>query len=542
MGLFSGLSALFAEKSQKDVIENTDTDKNNNDDEKDSDKSALKDGVALAAGAETLSRYGEAGRQINIGLTGVDNVAGTEMKKSLLGISKYKINPEWRDNNIKQQAGFSAEVLDTAKRNADAVKNSETVRYSRIDDLPGHAINETAYDVTAIDMTTGQEIVDSAAQMKFIKSSPKELANTLTSEKFGEKYPHGTFRVASDDYPKVMEELAAKEQSLSQQIAKAEQNGNTDLIQKKTAELERTQQVRSNLQQSTVSREEAIFAREHPQLTAAKETLKLGHEAGMQYAVMSGGISCAVSTVSNINKLLNGDITPGEATANIAKDTAKASAKGYVVGQANTALTSVMTNSSNKAIQALGKANAPAYMISMATSVFSAMTKYINGEITASECVDSITRSGVGMAGSAIGGKVIGGALGSSLGPAGTIIGAVIGGIVIDNLYTYASNELKAPYYAKQERLKIEEQCNELHKSLELYRQEFEATYVAHTKELSSIFGNGIVNMAKALSIDDADAFISNANTITIAVGGKPQFNNVKEFGDFLDSDEPFEL
>ena len=535
MGLFAGLSALFAEKSKKDISENIDND--NNAGNKDSGVSSLKDGVSLAVGAETLSTYGEAGRQINIGLTGVDNVAGTKMKKSLMSISKSKINPEWSDNNIKQQAGFSAEVLDTAKRNADAVKNGETVRYSRIDDLPNHAINETAYDVTAIDMTTGREIADSAAQMKFAKNTPKELADTLTSKKFGEKYPHGTFRVASDDYPKVMEDLAAKEQSLSQQIAKAEQSGNTDLIQKKTAELERTQQVRNNLQKSTVSREEAIFAREHPQLTAAKETLKLGHEAGMQYAVVSGGISCAVSAVSNISKLLSGDITPGEATANIAKDTAKASAKGYVIGQANTALTSVMTNSSNQVIQALGKTNAPAYMISMATSVFSAMKKYINGETTAAECVDSITRSGVGMAGSAIGGT-----LGGSLGPAGTIIGAVIGGIVIDNLYTYVSNELKAPYYAKQERLKIEAQCNELHKSLELYRQEFEATYIAHTKELSSTFGHGIVNMAKALSIQDADAFISNANAITISVGGKPQFNNVKEFGDFLDSDEPFEL
>ena len=114
MGLFAGLSALFAEKSKKDISENIDND--NNAGNKDSGVSSLKDGVSLAVGAETLSTYGEAGRQINIGLTGVDNVAGTKMKKSLMSISKSKINPEWSDNNIKQQAGFSAEVLDTAKR------------------------------------------------------------------------------------------------------------------------------------------------------------------------------------------------------------------------------------------------------------------------------------------------------------------------------------------------------------------------------------------------------------------------------------------
>lgn len=335
----------------------------------------LKDGIFLAIGADTLSKYNEAGRQLNIGLSGFDNIAGTNIKKSLLSISKSKINPEWRDNNIKQQAGFSAEVLDTAKRNANAVKNNETVRYSRIDDLPNHATNETAYDVTAIDVTTGQEVADSAAQMKFIKSSPKELVNILTSEKFGEKYPHGTFRVAIDDYPKVMEELTAKEQNLSLQIDKEKQNRNIDSIQKKTANLEWTQKVHNNLQKSTVSREEAIFARKHPQLIAVKETLKLGHEAGIQYGIMVAYITCAFSVADNMKKISNDEIAPRKAIVNIAKDSSKAFLKGYIIGQTNTLLASVMSNSSNHLLQVLGKANAPACTISMAINVFAAIKK-----------------------------------------------------------------------------------------------------------------------------------------------------------------------
>lgn len=512
--------------------------KNNNDKEKKNDLFKLSDGVSLAVNSDLLSRYSEAGKELQVGLTGVDYSTGQVMKKSLIEISEYKINPEWKDNNIKQQAGFSAEVLDTAKRNAEAAKNGDSIRFTRVDDISGRAVNETAYDFTAIDMTSGLEVENSAAQMKFIKSSPEELTKVLTGKKFSQKYPHGTYMVAKDDYPKVMECLSDQEQQLIINYESATAKGNIEAADKFADRLEYTQRVKANLKQSVVTRDEAIFARMHPNLTIAKETLTAGHQVGKQCALVSGSISGALSLVTNVSKYLSGEISSNEAVENIGKDIVVASGKGYIIGQANTALGAVLKNSSKEILRKLGQSNAPAYIISMTTAVLGVLKKRADGKITDVECIDEIARAGVGLAGSATGGA----AIGLFFGPAGAIIGSLIGGIVVDKMYIYACEQLKAPFYAKEERLLIEQQCNELHEELESFRTQFEATYVTHTQELRQIFGTGIRGMAEALEVNDPDAFIFSANKITASLGGNTQFNSVKEFSDFLDSGEPLDL
>ncbi|MGN0602896.1 MAG: hypothetical protein ACI4I2_02875 [Oscillospiraceae bacterium] len=513
--------------------------KNKKDEQKKkTDLSKLSDGVSLAANSDILTRYSDAGKELQVGLTGVDNSTGQVMQKSLIGISEYKINPEWKDNNIKQQAGFSAEVLDTAKRNAEAAKNGDSIRYTRVDDITGRAVNETAFDVTAIDMTSGLEVENAAAQMKFIKSSPEELAKQLTGKDFSQKYPHGKYMVAKDDYSKVMECLNDQEQQLMVKYDNAASKGNVEVADKIADQLEYTQKVKANLKPSVVTREEAIFARNHPNLTIAKETIKSGHQVGKQCALVSGGVSGALSLVTNVNKYLSGEISSNEAIENIGKDVVVASGKGYIIGQANTALGAVLKNSSKEILRKLGQSNAPAYIISMTTAVLGVLKKRADGKITDAECIDEIARSGVGLAGSATGGA----AVGLFFGPAGAIIGSLIGGVVVDKMYVYACEQLKAPYYAKEERMLIEQQCRELHEELENFRSQFEATYVSHTQELRQIFGDCFRGMAEALEVNNPDVFIASANRITTSLGGNTQFSTVKEFSDFLDSGEPLDL
>jgi hypothetical protein len=67
--------------------------------------------VGLAgAAAEVVQRYESANKEILIGGVGVDNETGKVLSKSLESISKSKINPDYKENNINQQSGFSAEV------------------------------------------------------------------------------------------------------------------------------------------------------------------------------------------------------------------------------------------------------------------------------------------------------------------------------------------------------------------------------------------------------------------------------------------------
>lgn len=502
------------------------------------DDSSLSDGANIALNNEMLTRGGDAARELNVGLTGVDNKNGLHLTKSLMSISNEKLNsdPEIRNVNIKQQAGFSAEVLDTAKRNADAKMTGSDRYYSRIDDVPGHAVNETAYDVAAYD-ASGNELPGSAAQMKFIKSNPRELMNELTGKNFREKYPHGTYRVAADDYQPLKSLLDEKITKLENQLDVAQSKGDHALSERISQELEYTKKVNNNLQKSEITRDQAIEARLHPVQTTVSETLKIGHEVGKQCAIAGGAIAGGLSLVNNVCKVITGEKDPKQATAAVIKDTAVASAKGYIIGQANTALTAVLKNSSKEVLRSLGKSNAPAYIVSLTMSIFDAVVKCANGKMTTEECMNSIARSGTGLVGSATGAAV-----GAVAGPVGAFVGSLIGGVVTGGFYDYSMKVLNAPRLAYEERMMIEQECRETERWLEEYRKLFDSTYVAHTNELKSIFGTNLSSMAQALNMNDPDKFIISANTITEALGQKTQYNSVNEFRKFLDSDDQFDL
>lgn len=127
-------------------------------------------------------------------------------------------------------------------------------------------------------------------------------------------------------------------------------------------------------------------------------------------------------------------------------------------------------------------------------------------------------------------------------GPVGAIVGSVVAGVVINATYDYAITTLKAPGIARQERIQIEQECEQLHMQLEQYRENFRNTYIANTNELIEVFGNSLRDMATALKMNDANSFIMGANTITKALGGTTQFNTVDEFEAFLESDDMFVL
>lgn len=58
--------------------------------------------ATAVAGTETVTRYGNANAEYIIGYQGRDNITGKEFQKSLKKISSYNINPDYRDNNLRQ--------------------------------------------------------------------------------------------------------------------------------------------------------------------------------------------------------------------------------------------------------------------------------------------------------------------------------------------------------------------------------------------------------------------------------------------------------
>ena len=88
---------------------------NNNSDEK---ISTYKNVIIEGAATETVQRYGSAIKEHFVAYSGIDNESGEQLKKGLKQISESKLNPEYIKQNLKQQAGFSAENKYAARENA----------------------------------------------------------------------------------------------------------------------------------------------------------------------------------------------------------------------------------------------------------------------------------------------------------------------------------------------------------------------------------------------------------------------------------------
>lgn len=80
----------------------------------------LKSGVD-GASYETIQRFGSAINQHFIAYSGIDNEKGKTLVKGLKQISEMKINPDYRYQNIHQQAGFIAEIMEVARSNAENI-------------------------------------------------------------------------------------------------------------------------------------------------------------------------------------------------------------------------------------------------------------------------------------------------------------------------------------------------------------------------------------------------------------------------------------
>ncbi len=180
-------------------------------------------GVAGAA-YETVQRYGAAAKQHYVAYSGQDNEIGKNFVKGLKQISEEKINPDYEYRNIHQQAGFSAEVKDVARANAEKIINGDSTRKIRTDDLG--SVNDPLYDIVTID-AEGNVIDGSGAQMKFLGASENDLTGEgnaaralekLQSKKF-QKYLDADAKidVPSDQYDKIIQEANDKIENLSKQ-------------------------------------------------------------------------------------------------------------------------------------------------------------------------------------------------------------------------------------------------------------------------------------------------------------------------------------
>lgn len=495
---------------------------------------------AAQAGAahEVVGRYGSASKEHLVAYSGQDNEYGRTLKRGLKKTSKSKVNPEYRNQNLKQQAGFAAEDKYTARQNAEKIIKGEKTRVSRTDDLG--RVNDPLYDHVLLD-SDGIEITGTGEQMKFVGSDPRACLKKLESEKF-QKYldADATITVPSDYYDGIIAEANKEIVALENQLARAKQDNNQQLASTIEKKIEKVKKIKESVKDSGITNEEALYARQHPKLSTAKDIAKISHRAGLEQAKYGAAISGGISLIKNVVAVTKGEKSAKDAALDVAVDSGKGAVTAYTTAFAGSAIKAGMQNSKSSLVRTLSKSNAPAMMVTSTIDVGKSMTRYFKGEITGVDCLVEIGEKGTSNIGAAM--FTVVGQVAIPIPVVGALVGSMVGYALTSAFYGNLTSALKEAKIAHENRIRIEKECEEAIFMIQQYRAEMNAYVQRYLTHYNNIFNDAYMQMDDALLSNDIDKFIGGANKITRTLGGTELFSNMSEFNSLMNSTEDFNL
>lgn len=504
-----------------------------NENEKKNDHSGFADSVIGATTTENIERYGRAATEYIKGYKGTVDTNGNIVRKGLKQVSESKVNPDFKYQNIKQQAGFSAEVHYVDNTNAENIINKKNVRIHRSNDI-GRG-NDTQFDVLSVDESGNPTW---GAQMKFcgkfgsateIKESSEALVNKLASDKW-ERYRGNKILVPKEQYEIAQKYAEDTARGLSEQADKFRSQGNfekADLLDQKATKF---LQVSKDLENSGITSKEAIFIREHPKLATAKYVAKTAHRSGMENAKSAAVISGTISTAQNTACIIKGEKEVAEAVKDIAVDTASGAATAYIIGAGDTAIRGFMASSKNSVFVNLSKSNMPAMIATATVQVGKSLIRYANGEIDTIELVEELGEKGTGMMAASFGAAV-----GTMIFPGvGTVIGGMVGYMTSSTIYNACMQVLQDEGISHERRLKIHSISTA---AIEAMREQGKELLEITDKFYSNrkkVFESSLSMINIATENANIELFTQGLNNIAIEMGGALQFKSFEEFDSFM--------
>ena len=488
--------------------------------------------VSIGIGqSEIVQRHGEAASQILQAYSGKRfDSAGNEILhkgRSLEQISKYKVNPEYAQQNMKQQAGFAAELLEESNRNRDAILSGDSNRCRTTDGLG--RTNDTQYDLVTVDKNGN---ISDPSQMKFLGADSKgryTVIEKLAKDKSWGRYD-GAIDVPSDQYEAARQYADNEAKKLMEQAQKLRESGQIEKAKEREALAKRYKAAGKRIRPSSVSEKDAMMARENPKKYVAKSIVTDAHKAGVEAAkgaVVVGGI---VSVAQNLCAVCSGDISVEEAATNVVTTTAKAGITAYGVGSAGTALKAFMHTAKNDIVRKIGTTNFPAMVVTSALEITNIVKSYVAGEITEAEVLTRLGKSGTGsMAAS------YGAAVGTVLLPGvGTIVGSMVGYMISTSLYDSCLQIMKDADLAHEEYERTKALCEASRNVMRQQRIEFEErvnNLLANRQLVIDRSIKGIVCMMDSL---DTENFTKSLAALAEEFGRQLQFRSYEEFDDFM--------
>ncbi len=230
-------------------------------------------------------------------------------------ISKRKINPKYINQNINQQAGYSAEIKEQAHVNANNILAGKRERIVQYDDLsseqkaqvkklfPNYATpskNHELVDYISVD-EKGNVIPGTAVQSKFVGRNGEECFKKLLSKDYEKYFENGAkMKIARNHYGDFQRAINTRIKSLESRIAKQKGLGDFQKATSLERELQKCKTIKAHTRPASATKAEAIEARLNPNLSTAKDVTSISHQAGMNAAQTGALIGGVVSLATNV--------------------------------------------------------------------------------------------------------------------------------------------------------------------------------------------------------------------------------------------------
>lgn len=492
--------------------------------------------AAISGGLfETISRYGDAGAEFLKGLRGVDYETGQVFDRSLIKVSNYKLNPNNLEQNIKQQAGFSAEIASVSKRNAQAIINGEANRYTRSEDLMHYGKNNTVVDI--VELLEGNEI--STAQMKFV-TRPDELLKKIARGEGGGKNDYSRYmsvdrlEVPSEQVEKMKETCRVEAEKLFEQAKAVQEKGDSQLANKLETQAKNYQKLEQKIADSGLTTKEAMNYRLNPLWETTKDIANVGHSAGIEGAKFGAAIGGGISVISNIIAVHSGDKAFGQAVLDSSKDTLMAAGVGYGTAFAGTAIKTVMQQSGSQMVRGLSRTSLPGAVVSMVLSTGSSVKRYAVGEINEGELAQEIGLKATGMLSSAMFTMI--GQVAIPIPVLGGMIGGMIGYALANTFYQNFFDALNEAKLSAERRKMIEMKCAAAMMLAQQYEISLKTLFANKVAQLDSE-SRAMFAILENPNIS-ADEFCAGMNRFAEMLGKKISINSMAELDQAMLSDD----
>ncbi|MFA4813595.1 hypothetical protein VQW72_03470, partial [Helicobacter pylori] len=457
-------------------------------------------------------------------------------------ILKRKINPNYINQNINQQAGYSVEIKEQAHVNANNILSGKRERVRQYDDLssekkpqvkklfPNYATpskNHEIVDYISLD-EKGNVIPGTLTQSKFVGRNGAECFEKFLSKDYEKYLENGVkMEIPKDFFGDFQKAANIKIKSLESQSAKQKELGNFQKAAKLEERLQKCKTIKAHTRPARVAKGETIEARLNPNLSTAKDVTSISHQAGMNAAQTGALIGGGVSLVTNVYECIANGKDPIKAIKHTAIATLKGGVLSYGSAFASSSLGGLMQSSANRIIQSLGKGSVPAMIVGAGVVNCKVLIDYFRGKINESELLKQLGKANTTLVSS--GAMAVAGQALIPIPVVGALVGGFVGAILSETFFNAFLKAREETKLARQRRIEIERECHEFIKLLEAYQNQFKEVFERYFHETTKFFNQSFNEFERASYAGDADLAIAVNNKSREWLGQKALFNNKQE-------------